>query len=109
MRWFTPRGFDRQNISPVPFVRIFSWEVNEVDKILFLVLGVLLAFTGMAQGMPAARAVHLQREVQGQTITSKELPAVELTFGKNFQYLGGQVVNLYGNADAEQHLFVSGA
>src|SRR5580692_7445011 len=63
----------------------------------------------MAQGLPAAGFPHLQREVQGQTITSKELPAAELTFSKNFQYLGGQVVNLYGNADAEQHLFVSGA
>jgi hypothetical protein len=80
-----------------------------VDKIHFLALGVLFTSVGMAQGLPAAGAAHLQREVQGQTITSKELPAAELTFSKNFQYLGGQLVNLYGNADAEQHLFVSGA
>jgi hypothetical protein len=48
----------------------------------------------------------LRREVQGQTIISKELPAAELTFGKDFTYIGGQTVNLYGNAEAEQHLFV---
>jgi hypothetical protein len=66
------------------FLRIFSFEVNAVDKILFLALGVLFTSMGMAQGLPAAGAAHLQRQVQGQTITSKELPAAELTFGKNF-------------------------
>ena len=51
----------------------------------------------------------VQRQVQGQTILSSELPAADLTFDKDFRYVGGQVVNLYGNADAEQHLFVKGA
>lgn len=51
----------------------------------------------------------VQRQVQGQTIVSSELPAADLTFDKDFRYVGGQVVNLYGNADAEQHLFVKGA
>lgn len=46
------------------------------------------------------------REVRGQTIISTELPAVELTIGKEFRYVGSQRVNLYGNADAEQHIFV---
>jgi len=54
---------------------------------------------------PAAGAQAL-REVRGQTIVSTELPAAELTFGKDFHYVGGQRVNLYGLADAEQHLFV---
>jgi hypothetical protein len=57
-----------------------------------------------SQSAPAAD-VPL-REVHGQTIISKDLPAAELTFGKDFHYVGGQRVNLYGNADAEQHLFV---
>jgi hypothetical protein len=48
----------------------------------------------------------LSREVRGQTIISKELPAAELTFGRDYRYVGGQTVNLYGNAGAEQHLFV---
>ena len=46
------------------------------------------------------------REVRGQTIISKELPAAELTFGDDFHHVGGQRVNLYGNADVEQQLFV---
>jgi len=49
----------------------------------------------------------MQRQVQGHTIISNELPAADLTLAKQFRYVGGQVVNLYGNADAEQHLFVS--
>ncbi len=48
----------------------------------------------------------VQRHVQGQTLTSGELPAAEFTFAKEFRYVGAQVVNLYGNAIAEQHLFV---
>jgi hypothetical protein len=46
------------------------------------------------------------RAVRGQTIISNELPRADLTFGKEFHYVGGQKVNLYGNADAEQHIFV---
>lgn len=48
----------------------------------------------------------VQRQLHGQTIISNELPAADFTFDKVFRYVGGQVVNLYGNADAEQHLFV---
>jgi hypothetical protein len=48
----------------------------------------------------------LLREVHGQTIISNELPKADLTVGKDFQYVGGQRVNLYGNAEAEQHIFV---
>lgn len=46
------------------------------------------------------------REVHGQTIVSPEFPAAELTIAKTFRYVGAQTVNLYGNADAEQHVFV---
>ena len=46
------------------------------------------------------------REVKGQTIISNTLPKAELTFGEEFRYVGSQRVNLYGNAEAEQHLFV---
>jgi hypothetical protein len=68
-------------------------------------LCVLLSSLALAQG-PSAPQLPPQRKVDGQTIVSKELPAAELTFGKDFRYVGGQVVNLYGIADAEQHLFV---
>jgi hypothetical protein len=46
------------------------------------------------------------RAVHGNTIVSLELPKADLTFGSAFRYMGGQQVNLYGVADAEQHLFV---
>jgi hypothetical protein len=45
------------------------------------------------------------REVRGQTIVSNAVPRADLNFGKDFQYVGGQRVNLYGMADAEQHVF----
>jgi hypothetical protein len=48
----------------------------------------------------------LERQVHGQTLTSKANPAVEITFDKEFKYVGGQRWDLYDVADAEQHLFV---
>ena len=54
----------------------------------------------------AAQEAPALRSVQGQTLISNELPRAELTFGKDFHYVGGQRVNLYGNAEAEQHIFV---
>jgi hypothetical protein len=48
----------------------------------------------------------VQRSVQNQTLVSNELPAAEFTVANQFHYVGAQVVNLYGNAIAEQHLFV---
>jgi hypothetical protein len=56
----------------------------------------------IAQEAPSASL----RPVQGQTLVSHELPRADLTFGKDFRYVGGQKVDLYGNADAEQHIFV---
>lgn len=67
---------------------------------------VLFSASVLAQNAPSPL---VQRQVRGQTILSSELPAADLTFDKDFRYVGGQVVNLYGNADAEQHLFVKGA
>ena len=61
---------------------------------------VLLSSLALAQN---ASTPPLQRRVQNQTIISNELPAADLTFEKDFRYVGGQTVNLYGNADAEQH------
>jgi hypothetical protein len=57
---------------------------------------------------PAVTTPPVEREVRGHTIISNRLPAADLTFGDDFRYVGGQVVNLYGNADAEQHVFVKG-
>ncbi len=46
------------------------------------------------------------RRVQSNTILSPDLPKADLIFADAFHYVGGQQVNLYGMADAEQHLFV---
>jgi hypothetical protein len=70
------------------------------------IIGVLACSVANAQN-PAATG-PVEREVRGHTLVSKRMPAAELTFGGDFRYVGGQVVNLYGNADAEQHVFVSG-
>ena len=54
---------------------------------------------------PAPATPAVEREVKGQTIISNQLPAADLSFSDDFQYVGSQVVNLYGTADAEQHVF----
>ena len=46
------------------------------------------------------------RSVKGQVLMSKSLPAVRLTFDKNFKYIGSQDFILYDVARAEQHFFV---
>jgi hypothetical protein len=53
------------------------------------------------QGGPA----RLERQIQGQVLTSKSDPAVQITFAPQFKYAGGQRFMLYGVAEAEQHLF----
>ena len=72
----------------------------------------LLSGACLAQGQPAtnqpAAGEPPVRTIRGQTLSSPGLPAAEFTFSKDFRYVGGQVINLYGNADAEQHLFVKG-
>ena len=80
-------------------------EVGTMSKILLTLLAVLCPVLAFAQNAPTSL---VQRQVQEQTIISNELPAADLILGKDFRYVGGQVVNLYGNADAEQHLFVKG-
>ncbi|MGC2656369.1 MAG: hypothetical protein WA324_00220 [Bryobacteraceae bacterium] len=76
------------------------------NVVVFVCLGtVTLIPLVQGTGQPSAAASELRR-VQGQTIFSKELPKADLTFSKNFQYAGSQDVTLYGNAEAEQYLFV---
>lgn len=74
-----------------------------MNKLIALGLLLLSSATFGQDTTPAT--VPRLRGVNGQTIVSKELPIAELTFGRQFRYVGGQRVNLYGNADAEQHLF----
>ena len=53
-------------------------------------------------------AGQVSRTVHGNTLVSDSLPAADITLAPGFRYVGGQVVNLYGNAVAEQHIFVKG-
>ena len=46
------------------------------------------------------------RSVNGQVLTSKELPAVQIEFNKPFKYAGGHSFVLYEVANAERHFFV---
>lgn len=48
----------------------------------------------------------LRRPVNGQTLVSPEVPRADFNLANEFHYVGGQMVNLYGNAEAEQHIFV---
>ncbi len=46
------------------------------------------------------------RRVDGQVLTSTEMPAVRLEFDQAFKYVGTQSFVLYDVANAEQHFFV---
>ena len=63
-----------------------------------LALSVILLNQG---GDPA----KLDRQVQGQVLTSKSNPPVQITFAPQFKYAGGQRFLLYGVAEAEQHFY----
>jgi hypothetical protein len=52
--------------------------------------------------------LQVVRAVHGHTLVSDRLPAADITLGPGFRYVGARVVNLYGNAEAEQHVFVKG-
>ena len=46
------------------------------------------------------------RSVEGQVLTSTEMPAVRIEFDKGFKYVGGHSFILYDVAHAEQHFFL---
>lgn len=77
-----------------------------MNRFVAAAVNIVLFFATLMFAQNSSTPNPPSREVRGQTILSKELPAAELTFGKDYRYVGGQTVNLYGNADAEQHLFV---
>lgn len=78
-----------------------------MNKFALVPLCLSFSFVALAQSpSPNTPPSPVQRHVQNQTIISNELPAADLTLSPDFHYVGAQVVNLYGNAIAEQHLFV---
>jgi hypothetical protein len=62
-----------------------------------------------AQRADSASLPTVQRVLRGHTLVSDSLPAAELTVEGDLPYVGAQVVNLSGNALAEQHLFAHSA
>jgi hypothetical protein len=78
--------------------------MHKLAPTIFLVLA-----PRATEAQRATASQPAERVVRGNTIISDRLPAADLTVGDDFRYVGGQVVNLYGNAEAEQHLFVQGA
>lgn len=67
--------------------------------------GLLLSTGAFGQEVNKASS-GLERRVDGQTIISQALPKATLKIAKPFRFVGTQQVNLYGNAQAEQYLFV---
>ena len=49
----------------------------------------------------------LARSVEANTLISLEAHPIDLTFGPEFEYVGGQKFVLYEVADVEQHMFVA--
>ena len=70
--------------------------------LLLIVLSALALPFAIAQDNKSQAA----RSVKGQVLMSKSLPAVRLTFDRNFKYIGSQDFILYDVARAEQHFFV---
>ncbi len=79
---------------------------DDIMKWLAVLTFLVIVVVSPIAAQEAAPSAASLRSVQGQTLVSNELPRADLTFGKEFHYVGGQKVNLYGNADAEQHIFV---
>ena len=73
-----------------------------------ILVALLIISTIDSPGQAPSDSPAKRRTVRNNTIHSPELPKADLTFGNAFRYVGGQQVNLYGMADAEQHLFVKG-
>lgn len=51
-------------------------------------------------------AMNSSRRVEANRIVSPALPPVQMTVDPAFTYVGGPIFELYGIAQAEQHLFV---
>jgi hypothetical protein len=100
-------NFDKGLLTALGISRPTNSMTSASDLMTTLIaLGLLLlGSASIGQNTPAAH-LALLREVKGQTLISQELPKADLIFRKEFRYIGSQQINLYGNAEAEQYLFV---
>lgn len=69
------------------------------------ILGLLFTTGAFGQKTDTVNVAPV-RGIKGRTIISKGLPKANLTIAKGFRFSGTQRVNLYGNAEAEQYVFV---
>jgi hypothetical protein len=67
----------------------------------FVVFIVLIALAALAQ-----ESAKLERTVTDHVLTSRSDPAVTLKIGSTFEYAGGQAIDIFHVAGAEQHFFV---
>ncbi len=74
------------------------------SKVIVKVFSAVLALATILLGQ-SGDSTRLERQVQGQVLTSKSDPAVQITFAPQFKYAGGQRFLLYGVAEAEQHFY----
>ena len=74
---------------------------------LVTAFGVASVLITSAHARNQAGSPPMERQVHAQTITSLWAPAVDVTVDPALPYVGGQRVTLYGNADAELHLFAN--
>ena len=87
-----------------------------VKKTVWLVAGAVLVILGAVAAYsyltdPGRLTTEpefsgLSRSVSGNVLSSPADPAVRMTFGEEYTYIGGQKFELYGTADVEQHFFV---
>ena len=66
--------------------------------------GLMVGLAAFVYGGDGTSASAL-RHVRGRTVFSEQSPKVELSVGKGYRFIGTQLVNLYGLAEAEQYVF----
>jgi hypothetical protein len=93
-------GDSNQFFTVIQHFHGFAVQSSISEHYMRKIILMFLLGSALAQSQP-------QRPVRGQTLVSRQLPAARFTLSKNFHYVGGQVIKLYGNAEAEQHLFVN--
>ena len=65
----------------------------------------ILVCAAIAQSFQQSQQLTIRR-IDGQTLSSSDIPKVKLKFDRGFKYAGTQSFVLYDVANAEQHFFV---
>ena len=74
---------------------------------VMLVAATCLALAVAMSGNGGARKdTSAVRQIKGRTILSEQFPKARLSIRRGFRFIGTQKVNLHGNAEAEQYVFV---